>query len=409
MHRGHDIALRWDYKSISRARDSEINPRGGREIHFRYDRLFNKLINPNEYKITELKIIEKNNYFEGMKQINENRIGEDIYFFEPNFKFLGHVFVYEIEFEGETEVFVYINKKNLKGPGSRSRLPFYNPSMGVNRDLSIIIVQYLCNNFSKNLKVLDGLASSGIRGVRFANEIDGDFDVTINDWSEECFNLIKKNVDKYGFRNVKVENKNLNILLSDQFYDYIDVDPFGSPFSFIDSAMRSIKNDGILACTATDTATLCGVYPKVCLRRYSAIPFHSFIMHEVGIRILLGYLCREAAKYDKEIMRVLNYYTRLPIIGITYEIAKTKDNTKKFKSIYNSIYRSVMRLRDKGILKVEFKTRNKLWLAKKPDEFVIDYEKKYGKHFLTRIALVSIADPIPEDEDEYDKKFQDHC
>ncbi|MFC1682908.1 BamA/TamA family outer membrane protein [Candidatus Zixiibacteriota bacterium] len=51
--RGHDLALRWDYKSISRARDSEINPRGGREIHFRYDRLFNKLINPNEYKITE--------------------------------------------------------------------------------------------------------------------------------------------------------------------------------------------------------------------------------------------------------------------------------------------------------------------------------------------------------------------
>ncbi len=51
--RGHDISLRWDYKSISRARDAEINPRGGREIHLRYDRMFNKLINPNEYKMTE--------------------------------------------------------------------------------------------------------------------------------------------------------------------------------------------------------------------------------------------------------------------------------------------------------------------------------------------------------------------
>ena len=51
--RGHDIALRWDYKSISLARDAEINPRGGREIHFRYDRMFNKLINPNTLKKTE--------------------------------------------------------------------------------------------------------------------------------------------------------------------------------------------------------------------------------------------------------------------------------------------------------------------------------------------------------------------
>jgi len=51
--RGHDLSLRWDYKSISRARDAEINPRGGREIHLRYDRMFNKLINPNTLKKTE--------------------------------------------------------------------------------------------------------------------------------------------------------------------------------------------------------------------------------------------------------------------------------------------------------------------------------------------------------------------
>ena len=51
--RGHDISLRWDYKSIARARDAEINPRGGREIHLRYDRMLNKLINPNTLKKTE--------------------------------------------------------------------------------------------------------------------------------------------------------------------------------------------------------------------------------------------------------------------------------------------------------------------------------------------------------------------
>ena len=59
-----------------------------------------------------------------------------------------------------------------------------------------------------------------------------------------------------------------------------------SPVGFIDSALRSIKNGGIIACTATDTATLCGVYPKVCIRRYGAIPFHSVVMKEIGLRIL---------------------------------------------------------------------------------------------------------------------------
>ena len=70
-------------------------------------------------------------------------------------------------------------------------------------------------------------------------------------------------------------NKNLNVLLSENRFDYIDIDPFGSPVGFVDSAMRSIKNGGVVACTATDTAALCGVYPRVCQRRYGAIPFHN--------------------------------------------------------------------------------------------------------------------------------------
>lgn len=210
--------------------------------------------------------------------------------------------------EGKTELFVYINNTSLKGPGSKCELPFYNPSMALNRDLSVVVVQLLCDHSIKILRILDGLAASGIRGIRFANEVVGDFDVTINDWSDKCYNLIKKNVENYEFNNVKVVNENLNSLLSDNFFDYIDVDPFGSPIYFIDSSMRSIKNNGIIACTATDTATLCGVYPKVCLRRYGVIPFHSFIMHEIGIRILLSCMSREAAKYDKGIMPILTYY-----------------------------------------------------------------------------------------------------
>jgi tRNA (guanine26-N2/guanine27-N2)-dimethyltransferase len=211
--------------------------------------------------------------------------------------------------EGTTEVLVFKNKYSDKGPGSKNNLPFYNPSMELNRDLSILVCQWMTNNSKKSLNLLDGLAASGIRGLRLAKELDGDFEVTINDWNEKAFNLIEKNAESSKCKNVILSNKNLNTLLCENKYDYIDIDPFGSPVFFIDSAMKSITNNGIISCTATDTATLCGVYPKVCMRRYNAIPFHSVVMKEVGLRILIGIICREAGKYDKGIDSLVCYST----------------------------------------------------------------------------------------------------
>ena len=176
--------------------------------------------------------------------------------------------------EGTTNVMVFKNKESKKGPGSKDKLPFYNPSMELNRDLSILVCQWLINNSKKPVRLLDGLAASGIRGIRFSNELEGDFDVTINDWNPDAFILIDKNIEKLKLKNTIAISCNLNSLLSESKFDYIDIDPFGSPVYFIDSAVRSISKDGIIACTATDTATLCGTYPKVCLRRYGATPFH---------------------------------------------------------------------------------------------------------------------------------------
>ena len=211
--------------------------------------------------------------------------------------------------EGKTKVLVFKKKVSRKGPGSKEKMPFYNPSMELNRDFSVILGQWLVNNSKYRVKFLDGLAASGIRGLRFLNEIDGDFEVFINDWDKDSYELVKKNTEKLKKTNVFVTNKNLNALLSENKFHYIDVDPFGSPVGFIDSAMRSIYNNGVLVCTATDTATLCGVYPKVCMRRYGARPLHSSVMHETGLRILLGFICREAGKYDKGIEPLVCYST----------------------------------------------------------------------------------------------------
>jgi tRNA (guanine26-N2/guanine27-N2)-dimethyltransferase len=205
--------------------------------------------------------------------------------------------------------------------------------MEMNRDISILICQYLVNNSKGCLKLIDGLAASGIRGLRISKEVEGDFQVIINDWNKDAFELIKKNADN---KKIRIENRNLNGLLSEEKFDYIDIDPFGSPVSFIDSTVRSIKNEGLIAVTATDTATLCGVYPKVCFRRYTSIPFHSNCMKEIGLRILIGFVCREAAKYDKGIEPILSYTTDhyfRTYVRVRKGVNRANDSMKKYKKI----------------------------------------------------------------------------
>jgi len=211
--------------------------------------------------------------------------------------------------EGTTELLVYKRKVSLKGPSTREHEPFYNPSMEFNRDLSLLVNQWFLNTAGTHVHILDGLAASGIRGIRFAHELTGDFDVAVNDWNDASFSLMQQNMEKNPSKKLLMFQRDLNTLLSERRYHSIDIDPFGSPVYFIDAAVRSIYNKGIIACTATDTAALCGVFPQVCYRRYGAWPLHGPAMHETGLRILVGVLCREAAKYDRGVEPIVCYAT----------------------------------------------------------------------------------------------------
>ena len=268
--------------------------------------------------------------------------------------------------EGKTDVFVFKNKDKEKGPGSKEKMPFFNPAMQLNRDFSIILCQWLVNNSERELEFLDGLAASGIRGVRLANEIDGDFKVYINDWNEDSFELIKKNIKENNLENVGSYNLNLNVLLSEKKFDYIDIDPFGSPVYFVDSAIRSIKNNGVIAFTATDTATLCGVYPKVCLRRYAAVPFHSAVMKEVGLRILIGFICKNASKYDKSIEPLASYSTD-HYFRVYIKIKKGVNSTNKCMKNFQIIKEG----KNIGYEKAE-KDTGPMWMGEIQDRKVIE-------------------------------------
>jgi tRNA (guanine26-N2/guanine27-N2)-dimethyltransferase len=194
------------------------------------------------------------------------------------------------------------------GPISKQLDIFYNPVMKFNRDMSIILLNALQR---KNMRIADPLAGSGIRAIRFLKEVNkGIIDsIDINDNSKESVKAIKRNLKLNNIRSkVAVSNQDANLfLLNSTGFDYIDVDPFGSPNPFLDSAIKRIARDGILAVTATDTAPLCGTYTNACKRKYWAIPLRNELMHEVGIRILIRKVQLIGVQYDKALTPILSF------------------------------------------------------------------------------------------------------
>lgn len=61
----------------------------------------------------------------------------------------------------------------------------------------------------------------------------------------------------------------------------IDLDPYGSPHLFLDSAVKSVADGGILLVTCTDMAVLCGNSPETCYTKYGALSIKSKACHEI--------------------------------------------------------------------------------------------------------------------------------
>ncbi len=191
---------------------------------------------------------------------------------------------------------------------------FYNPKMVFNRDFSIVFLNTIRRLGASLEVVVDPLAGSGVRGIRYVLEVSGVRKAVINDIDPEAYNIIEKNVLLNNIRD-KVETYCLdaNLLLNTLPQlgvrgDFIDVDPFGSPIPFIDSAIWATKNYGYLAATATDTAALVGAHERACIRRYHARPLRCGCEKEIGLRILVASIILRAASKDIAAIPVITYF-----------------------------------------------------------------------------------------------------
>jgi tRNA (guanine26-N2/guanine27-N2)-dimethyltransferase len=190
--------------------------------------------------------------------------------------------------EGQTRFFVPRQDPGVPFPPGTAAV-FYNRRMELNRDGTILLTSII-----RPSQYLDAMGGTGVRGLRIASECN--IPVTINDVNPHAAELIRKNACHTGLP-VEVLSQDVNALLSTRHFHAVDLDPFGTPAPFADAGIRGTGR--YLFVTATDTAPLCGAHRKAGIRRYSAHPLNTEYHREVGLRILLGFMVRQAARYDR--------------------------------------------------------------------------------------------------------------
>lgn len=211
--------------------------------------------------------------------------------------------------EGATRIAAAARRDGqVRGPAPRSRdEAFYNPAMAVNRDLSVRLVAAYAAVRGRSIEVADVLAGTGARALRIANEAAraADCDVTVfaSDGDPKAVAAMHKGVDANGLDpdRLHVSRANAFAALASRRFDIVDVDPFGPAAPFLDAAVRATRHDGLVCLTTTDTAALCGTYPRVCRRRYAAIPVHGAAWRaEAGLRILQAAVIAAAGRLDRD-------------------------------------------------------------------------------------------------------------
>ena len=188
---------------------------------------------------------------------------------------------------------------------------FFNPAAATNRDISVAVVAS-----TSGRSFCDALAGVGARGVRVSNEVREAVEVTLVDINAASLALAKRSARLNGVQpRCTFAIKDANAFLwsrgrPEERFDYVDVDPFGTPAPYLQGAFNAIKDEGIVSVTATDTAVLCGVYPDVARRRYGGISVNNSFHHETAVRILANACRKVAGSLDIGVRPVLAHSTR---------------------------------------------------------------------------------------------------
>jgi len=225
------------------------------------------------------------------------------------------------------------------------------------------------------MRILEALAASGLRSVRYIKEIVegvGIEKLIVNDLEAHAVESIKRNAAFNGLtgdeRFVPSQGDGTMLMykhrvepdsnkehtrvksflgasnaiwdMEKDAFDVIDLDPYGSPAIFMDSAVQAVRDGGLLCVTATDLPTLCGKNSENCFAKYRAMPLKvANYPHEMAIRMLLGFIESKANVYNRHIVPILsvhmNFYIRV-FVRVYTNRNEIKRSATKLATVFHS-------------------------------------------------------------------------
>ncbi|KAL4215733.1 N2,N2-dimethylguanosine tRNA methyltransferase [Rhizopus microsporus] len=250
---------------------------------------------------------------------------------------------------------------------------FYNPVQQFNRDMSIAAIRTwseIYNNEkaariekklarnkdeksrmalentlekiknSNNFTILEALGASGLRSIRYAKEIPKLKQVVCNDIELDAVESIKRNMQYNGLTEDLVKPNHGDAMRvmyekvgTDEKFDVVDLDPYGSAAPFVDGAVQAVADGGLLCVTCTDLAILTGsMHPETCYGKYGGMPLKGMFAHEMALRLVLQMLQTSAGRYRRHIVPLvscsIDFYLRVFVRVFTspQEVKKAASN-----------------------------------------------------------------------------------
>ncbi|XP_053145029.1 tRNA (guanine(26)-N(2))-dimethyltransferase isoform X2 [Hemicordylus capensis] len=211
------------------------------------------------------------------------------------------------------------------------------------RENKVAAVGEVCQD---GLRVLEALAASGLRSIRFAKEVPGLYSVVANDFSSKAVELITQNIQLNDTGHLVTPSLSDARMLMYQHkaakeqFDVIDLDPYGSPSVFLDAAVQAVSEGGLLCVTCTDMAVMAGNTGETCYSKYGAMSIKAKFCHEMALRIILHSLDLRANCYQRYIVPLLSvsadFYIRVFVQVFTGQ-AKVKASASKQAFVYNCV------------------------------------------------------------------------
>ena len=222
--------------------------------------------------------------------------------------------------EGKTLMLLPNLPEDGQGPGTKATgKVFYNPAMAGSRTRSVLLFRHALDAGLLGegpVYALDGLTASGLRARRWLNELSSEksnrISATIVDLEEEALRWAEASHEEFPPSHEGGELEpyrgDLRAAVLRSGRHWVDIDPYGSPMPFIDSAMQSMARSGVMEVSATDTAALTGSSKTALMRRYGARVRTDSLAHDSGMRVMLATFSRVAARHDRSIVPLLSVW-----------------------------------------------------------------------------------------------------